>query len=69
MENLYAYLIFLVFVCLGTYLVYTFYSEIDYFINRNIFYQQNIDEIKGKMESLDHSVNLQKTENKSYRYV
>jgi len=69
MENLYAYLIFFVFVCLGTYLVYTFYKEIDHFINRTIFYQQNIDEIKGKMESLEHSVNLQKTENKSYRYV
>ena len=53
MENFYPYLIFFTTVFIGLYLVYTFYSEIDHFINRTIFYQQNIDEIKGKMKSLD----------------
>ena len=53
MENIYAYLIFFMTVSIGLYLVYTYYSEIDHFINRHVFYQQNIDEIKDKMKSLD----------------
>jgi hypothetical protein len=69
MENVYAYLIFLFIVFIVLYLTYKYYNNINYFMNRNVFYQENIDEIKGKMKSLDHSVNSQKTENKSYRYV
>jgi len=69
MENIYAFLIFFLFIFIGLYLVKTYYSKLDHFINRTFFYQQNIDEIKRKMESLDHFVNSQKIENKSYRYV
>jgi type II secretory pathway component PulJ len=50
---MYEYFLFIILSAALLFFVFTFYSNISNYINRTVFYKNNIEEIKRKMDELD----------------
>jgi hypothetical protein len=51
---MYQYLLFLALLSIFLFIVYKNYNIINNYVNKTVFYSQNIQEIKNKMASLDN---------------